>query len=175
MLLFFYDILWYVAQNCSRWTFIFPGDCVGVIMCGVMCGCDCWWVTVCGCGRWGVMCCHFHIHFRKYYIICGLNYFIFTKIWNSAQTWQMCLISDNVLNLKGSLQLCRYLPLLRCIFGNGICPFQVLPWTLCLVFYDELISKCTSHNYFLHYLLHCIHCLHINDMCEHISLNCSIE
>ena len=53
----------------------------------------------------------------------------------------MWLISDDVLKVKDSSLLHGYLPSVRCIFGNGICPFQVVPWNLFLLICHDFISK----------------------------------
>ena len=47
----------------------------------------------------------------------------------------MWLLSDVVLKCNGSTPLCGYLPSLRCIFGNSIGPFQVIPCILFLVLF----------------------------------------
>ena len=65
-----------------------------------------------------------------------------------------------VLKCKGSSLLCGYLPLLRCIFGNGICPFLVVLWTPLFVFRHEFISKIMALNYILNYFV-MLHTLYI--------------
>ena len=46
--------------------------------------------------------------------------------WKEQMPWLLKLISYMVITFKGSSLLCGYLPLLRCVFRNGICPFQVV-------------------------------------------------
>ena len=73
------------------------------------------------------------------------------------------LISDMILNVKGSSPLYGYLTVLRCIFGNDTCPFQVVLWTLFLVFFNEFISKFMAFK--LHFFIICLCCI----LCIYIS------
>ena len=90
----------------------------------------------------------------------------------------MWLISDMVLKIKVPSLLYRYLPLLKCIFSNGICPFQVVPWTLFLYFSRDLISKVMAFK--LHFSLFCyvayfVYIYILNIFLEHIKLNATIQ
>ena len=70
-----------------------------------------------------------------------------------------------------TLMLCQYLALLSWIFGNGICPFLVVPWILVYVFFFmNLVSNLWHVNYILLTCLCCILCIHIRDICEHVTL-----
>ena len=62
----------------------------------------------------------------------------------------MWLISDMVLTLNGSFLLFRYLPLLRCIFGKGMCPIEVVLFVIS--FYMNSCPILLYLNYILHYI-----------------------
>ena len=72
------------------------------------------------------------------FIVCNMDWMV---VWFGLLMWQ---ISHMVITFKGSVTYSGYLPLLMCIFGNGICSFQVVTWTLIylgLFHFSFFISK----------------------------------
>ena len=102
--------------------------------------------------------CAFCCDMSCYRVMLGVVHIFRVGWWKSGSLthytfcFHKCIIniSDMVLNFKGPWQLYEYLPLVRYIYGNGICPGRVVPRIQSLVFFYEIISKFMAFKLHLH-------------------------